>query len=122
MQHPHLKLSGVCFGHQIIARALGGKTIPGEKWELSHTEIKLNDIGKTLFHTKDDTLHLHQMHCDVVVEPPAGAEIWGSSEATEVQGCYLKGRIFTTQGHLGTFSLWLRTRRYYILNMTHRLH
>jgi GMP synthase-like glutamine amidotransferase len=114
-QHrPDIRFSGVCFGHQILCRMLGAKvdTVPGGDWELSHTEINLTDIGKKLFRTKNDTLRLHQMHQDHVVEPPSSkssnllkegqkVHVWGSSEHTTVQGIYIKDRLFTSQGHLG---------------------
>lgn len=45
-----VKLVGVCFGHQIVGRALGMKVGVNEKgWEVSVTEIKLSDKGKALF-------------------------------------------------------------------------
>ncbi|KAL8931282.1 MAG: hypothetical protein Q9216_007238, partial [Gyalolechia sp. 2 TL-2023] len=31
----------------------------------------------------------------------ADIHVWGSSATTEVQGVYIRGRMFTTQGHLG---------------------
>lgn len=85
---------------------------PGKEWELAHTEIKLTPVGKKLFRSSSDKLHLHQMHQDHVVNAPAPGsndllpedvkvEVWGSSKTTEVQGIYIKDRLFTTQGHLG---------------------
>lgn len=114
-QHrPDIRFSGVCFGHQILCRMLGAKvdTVPGGKWELSHTHLDLSDIGKQLFRTNNEKLRLHQMHQDHVVEPPSSkstnllkddqkVHVWGSSEHTAVQGIYIKDRLFTSQGHLG---------------------
>ena len=39
------------------------------------------------------------MHLDAVYEWPEGVEHLGSSPACEVQGMYIKNRIFTLQGH-----------------------
>jgi GMP synthase-like glutamine amidotransferase len=113
---PDVRLSGVCFGHQLLCRALGSKveSTPGDKWELSHTRIDLAPLGERLFEKKGH-IHLHQMHQDHVVNPPSRrtspllasvpdgdeVEVWGSSETTPVQGVYLRERLFTTQGHLG---------------------
>ena len=71
---------------------LGAKvdTVPGGKWELSHTHLDLSDIGKQLFRTNNEKLRLHQMHQDHVVEPPSSkstnllkddqkVHVWGSS-------------------------------------------
>ncbi|KAI4177271.1 MAG: hypothetical protein LQ346_007715 [Caloplaca aetnensis] len=117
-QHrPDIRFSGVCFGHQILCRALGapiGPT-PDSKWELAHTPITLTPIGAKLFdNPASNTIHLHQMHQDHVLHAPSSAttrllpeqhdrdiHVWGSSATTEVQGVYIRGRLFTTQGHLG---------------------
>lgn len=45
-----VKVVGVCFGHQIVGRALGAPVAVNEKgWEVSVTEIKLTGKGKELF-------------------------------------------------------------------------
>ncbi|KAL8789502.1 MAG: hypothetical protein Q9213_001115 [Squamulea squamosa] len=114
---PDIRFSGVCFGHQILCRALGAKidSTPNSKWELAHVPITLTPIGSRLFNNPPDgKIHLHQMHQDHVVYPPSSSttpllpeqndrdiHVWGSSETTEVQGVYIRKRLFTTQGHLG---------------------
>jgi GMP synthase-like glutamine amidotransferase len=50
IQDPRVKLLGVCFGHQIIARALGvqvSRSAAG--WEISVCEVNLTPAGKELF-------------------------------------------------------------------------
>lgn len=45
-----VKIVGVCFGHQIVARALGvpvGRNAHG--WEVSVTDVRLSDKGKEVF-------------------------------------------------------------------------
>lgn len=114
VQRPDMRFSGVCFGHQVLCRTFGSKvdSTPGSEWELSHTEIKLSELGKKLFRTEKPSIHLHQMHQDHVVNAPSHkttdllredqiVHVWGSSETTKVQGIYLQDRLFTTQGHLG---------------------
>ena len=45
-----VRLVGICFGHQITARALGAKVGRSPKgWELSVTDVKLTEAGKKLF-------------------------------------------------------------------------
>lgn len=49
IQDPRVKLLGVCFGHQIIARALGvqvSRSAAG--WEISVCEVNLTPAGKQL--------------------------------------------------------------------------
>ena len=42
--------TGICFGHQIVARALGGECVPnGGNWEVGLTKIDLTETGKKLF-------------------------------------------------------------------------
>jgi GMP synthase-like glutamine amidotransferase len=80
-------------------------------WELALTKIDLNPIGQLLFRTTDPFIHLQQMHRDQVINPPSPknakvalekeAQVWGSTEICPVQGVYLRGRLFTCQGHPG---------------------
>lgn len=45
-----VKVVGVCFGHQIVGRALGVPVDRNDKgWEVSVTELKLSEEGKKLF-------------------------------------------------------------------------
>lgn len=45
-----VKVIGVCFGHQIVGRALGVKVDRNEKgWEISVTEVKLSEKGREIF-------------------------------------------------------------------------
>ena len=112
---PQLKLAGVCFGHQILNRLLGGNVDqhPGQRWELSHTSMELTPVGQKLFRTNNKSLSLHQMHQDHVTKLPTAASsngllrednkvhVWASSPHTKVQGIYIRDRVFTSQGHLG---------------------
>ncbi|KAF8811095.1 class I glutamine amidotransferase-like protein [Phlegmacium glaucopus] len=108
---PHIKIIGICFGHQIISRALGGECVPfGEKWELGPTPIELTDIGKQLF-GPSDTLNIQQMHRDHVPSVPPSFHLLGYSLTCYNQGMvrFSPGakpstplppiQILTTQGH-----------------------
>ncbi|KAJ5927165.1 hypothetical protein N7516_008938 [Penicillium verrucosum] len=115
IKRPDFRFLGVCFGHQLLARLLGGSVepAPSQDWELGHCRITLTSVGQRLFRTREDNVHLHQMHQDHVVSPPtpasAGPDMlspdtkvacWGRSEHTPVQGLYIPNRLFTTQAHL----------------------
>jgi GMP synthase-like glutamine amidotransferase len=105
---------GICFGHQIIARALGAKVAvsPGG-WEICVDRIDLNETGQKLLGVPSlvSTLPylvitsltrvqgLHQMHRDAVLEVPEGLVSLGSSSKCEVQGLYKPGRIISFQAH-----------------------
>ena len=71
-KRPDFHFTGVCFGHQLLNRLLGGKVgpSPSNDWELGHNAITLTPVGKRLFRTRDDEIYLHQMHQDQVLEAP----------------------------------------------------
>ncbi|TBU23564.1 class I glutamine amidotransferase-like protein [Dichomitus squalens] len=49
-EKPKIRLIGICFGHQIIARALGGECVPNDgRWEVGPTPLQLTETGKKLF-------------------------------------------------------------------------
>ena len=50
-----IKVIGVCFGHQIVGRALGAKVGRNDGgWEAAVTDLKLSEKGKEIF--KQDRL------------------------------------------------------------------
>ncbi|KAK9702289.1 hypothetical protein K7432_011317 [Basidiobolus ranarum] len=97
---PECKLVGVCFGHQLIARAMGGTVAKNKKgWEIGLTEVQLNTAGKKLLKTNRDSLKLQQVHQDIVTYSPPGLEVLCSSNLCEVQAMLKPNHIFTIQGH-----------------------
>ncbi|KAL2190027.1 class I glutamine amidotransferase-like protein [Thermothelomyces heterothallicus CBS 203.75] len=94
-----VKVVGVCFGHQIVARALGALVARNDKgWEVSVVETTLTEKGKELFGGRE-TLKIQQMHRDQVFSVPPGAELLASTEKCENQGFIIPGRVITVQGH-----------------------
>ncbi|OAA53119.1 Glutamine amidotransferase type 1 [Akanthomyces lecanii RCEF 1005] len=114
LSRPDFHFTGVCFGHQLLSRLLGGKVAPSasQDWELGHCEIELSSTGQRLFRTRDAKIHLHQMHQDQVTEKPtvksaggmlpddAEIAVWGGSDHTPVQGLYIPNKLFTSQAHM----------------------
>lgn len=92
------KVIGVCFGHQIIGRAMGAQVGRSDKgWELSVVEMELTEEGKRIF--GGETLKIHQMHRDVVMEHPAGTIPLAKTEACATQGMYIPNKMIAVQGH-----------------------
>ena len=50
-----VRIIGVCYGHQIVGRALGAKVARSEggAWEVSVSQVKLTEKGKRLFGGRD---------------------------------------------------------------------
>ena len=62
---------GICFGHQIVAQALGGRV---EKFAGGWS------LGARTYHTDAGPLRLNAWHQDQVVALPPGAEVLGRSD------------------------------------------
>ncbi|EGP84723.1 uncharacterized protein MYCGRDRAFT_75463 [Zymoseptoria tritici IPO323] len=96
-----VRLIGVCFGHQIIGRAMDVKVDRSDRgWEVSVVNVKMTDKGRELFGIKEgQELAIHQMHRDIVYTYPPSVEPLGQTDRCDVQGMYEKGRLVTVQGH-----------------------
>ncbi|KAL0064544.1 hypothetical protein AAF712_008489 [Marasmius tenuissimus] len=110
--HPQLRVVGICFGHQIVALAVGGicERTPGAKWEIGPTPISLTPLGKEVFGVEGDELNIQEMHRDYVPSVPPQFHLLGSTDATMNQGMVryfgdsvsrdpIQIQILTVQGH-----------------------
>lgn len=69
-----LPILGVCYGHQVLAEALGGRVDAMEDTELGYREIEHRDED-TLFAGIDSPFVAFETHSDRVVELPPGATL-----------------------------------------------
>lgn len=93
------KMVGICFGHQILAHALGGRSEKSEKgWGLG---LKSFDIlnEKPWMNGHPDRCSLYFSHQDQVVQLPAGAERLGGSEFCENAFFVIGDQVLGIQGH-----------------------
>jgi GMP synthase-like glutamine amidotransferase len=92
------KLIGICFGHQLIAQALGGTVAKSKKgWGVGVNAYAVDD---TLFKQADGKdLCLLASHQDQVMQMPPGAKKIATNAHCEVAGMVLGEHILTFQGH-----------------------
>jgi GMP synthase (glutamine-hydrolysing) len=85
-----IPLVGICFGHQIIAQALGGKV---EKFAGGWA------VGRQTYNWNGEQVALNAWHQDQVVTLPADAQIIASNDFCAAAALVYGKRVFTTQPH-----------------------
>jgi GMP synthase-like glutamine amidotransferase len=74
-------LVGVCFGHQVMAEAFGGKVIKSPKgWGIGEQTYRVLKREPWMDDARE--IRLPGSHQDQVVEPPPGAEVVAASDFT----------------------------------------
>ena len=100
-------LVGICFGHQIVAQALGGTVERFEGgWSLGRKAYAIEGAGP---------LHLNAWHRDQVTRPPREARTLGTAEGCAHAVLAYGDRILTVQPHpefdAGVIDHFVTTRR-----------
>ena len=91
-------LIGICFGHQIIAQALGGKVVKFDGgWSVGRAEYDLDPV--TFANQSEPISALMAFHQDQVVEIPDGAKTVGSSDFCKHAALAYGSTILTIQPH-----------------------
>ena len=92
-------LVGVCFGHQALAEALGGRARKSPKgWGVGMHKMPV--IGNLPFtDTLPKSFHLGFIHQDQVEALPPGAEAFMGDDFCPYAGFTIDGRVLAMQGH-----------------------
>ena len=81
---------GICFGHQIVAQALGGKV---ERFASGWA------VGATDYDFAGEKLTLNAWHRDQVVQAPPGAKVIASNDFCANAALLYDDRALTVQAH-----------------------
>ncbi|HHT0592337.1 TPA: glutamine amidotransferase-related protein [Legionella anisa] len=93
------KVVGICFGHQLIAKALGGKVIQSPKgWGIGMSVNKITK-HKSWMVPSLGALNLLVSHQDQVVVLPPEAEVLAASDFCPFYMLQIRDNLFTVQGH-----------------------
>lgn len=95
-----LPLIGVCFGHQIIAEALGGKVEKYDGgWGVGIHEYTIDQSQADVLPKDQQSLSINAFHQDQISVLPEGAEVFASSPFCENAGVVYGDKILTVQAH-----------------------
>ena len=86
----HVPLVGICFGHQIIAQAMGGRV---EKFAGGWA------AGATDYDFEGEKITLNAWHQDQVTQKPEAARVVGRNAFCENAALLYDDRAFTVQAH-----------------------
>jgi len=79
-------VAGICFGHQILAQAMGGKVVNSEKgWGFGIHEYALMARPAWLDQIPEN-FSIPAIHQDQVVEVPKGAQVFAKSDFCPIAG------------------------------------
>ena len=98
----HLKkhpLLGICFGHQMVARALGGKAEKASQGWGAGVQSFRKTATKSWINPALENFSLLVFYQDQVTQLPDGAELLAENEFCPIASFQIEDHILTFQGH-----------------------
>lgn len=95
-----LPLFGVCYGHQLMAHALGGRVgvLPGGR-EIGDRTVNLAAASHPLFADLPNAWPAHHTHVQAVLDAPPGATVLATSARDPHQALAYSEHAISTQFH-----------------------
>lgn len=97
-----LPMFGVCYGHQLLSHAFGGKVGYNPAGRVAGTmAVTRHAVAaeEHLLHEIPESFEAHMLHSQVVLEPPPGATVLASSTMDPHHMLRLAPNIFSAQFH-----------------------
>jgi GMP synthase (glutamine-hydrolysing) len=95
-------LFGICYGHQLLAQALGGEVAWNPRGrEMGTVPVRLHAAARedTLFAGLPGLIHAQATHRQTVLRPPAGAVVLGESDQDGCQAFRWGDQVWGVQFH-----------------------
>lgn len=91
---------GVCYGHQLLAHALGGRVGPNPHGRRIGTfAIKVTALEDPLLRVADDHMPVHSTHVEAVLDPPDGARVIATAQGDAHHALYFGAQTWGVQFH-----------------------
>lgn len=96
-----IPILGICFGAQLLAKALGGSVAPGPKFEIGMNAVSLTNMGKTdpILSVMPQDFLVFQWHGEGVTLPPGSMPLVTSADFP-VQAFRMTDRVYGLLFHL----------------------
>jgi GMP synthase-like glutamine amidotransferase len=94
-----IPLIGVCFGHQIIAQALGGEVVKSDKgWSVGPQRYRI-DQAPSWMKDEPQSVDIYAYHQDQIERLPQSAQVFSSSDFCPYAGLSYGDSIISVQAH-----------------------